>query len=77
MSQREASTAVEIYSDDNNEWYCRVSRREQKTRRMGRYAELTAEKIQDVLRTRIAAKDTAWLVFEKTGENENEEERRK
>lgn len=71
----EASTSVDIYSDDNNEWYCQVCRGGQKTQPMGPYTKLQAERIQDARRTRIAAKGTAWLIFEQTEEDENDEKR--
>ncbi|CDM61878.1 hypothetical protein LPU83_pLPU83d_0507 (plasmid) [Rhizobium favelukesii] len=70
-----SSTSVDIFSNDGNEWYCQVCRGGQKTQPMGPYTKRQAERIQDVRRTRIAAKGTAWLVFEKTGEDDDHETR--
>lgn len=72
---QEACTSVDIFSNDDNEWYCQVCRGEQKTQPMGPYTKLQAERIQDARRTRIAAKGTAWLVFEQTGDDDNDERR--
>ncbi|MBY3044181.1 hypothetical protein [Rhizobium leguminosarum] len=69
----QASTTVDIYSDDNNEWYCQVCRGGQKTQAMGPYTKRQAERVQDARRTRIATKGTAWLIFEKTEEGESDE----
>jgi hypothetical protein len=67
----EASTTVDIYSDDNNEWYCQVCRGGQKTQAMGPYSKRQAERVQDARRTRLATRGTTWLIFEKTGEGES------
>lgn len=70
-----ASTSVDIFSHDGNEWYCQVCRGGQKTQPMGPYTKRQAERIQDARRTRIAVKGTAWLVFEKTEEEDIHETR--
>ncbi|AHG48887.1 hypothetical protein RLEG12_08085 (plasmid) [Rhizobium leguminosarum bv. trifolii CB782] len=70
-----AATTVDIYSDDNNEWYCQVCRGGQKTQAMGPYTKRQAERVQDARRTRIAKKGTSWLIFEKTEEGESDERR--
>lgn len=66
----EASTTVDIFSDDDNEWYCQVCRGGEKTQAMGPYTKRQAERVQDARRTRIATKGTAWLTFEKTEKGE-------
>lgn len=65
----ETSTSVDIFSHDDNKWYCQVRCGEQKTQPMGPYTKRQAERVQDARRTRIAQKGTAWLVFERTGED--------
>ncbi|MGB8289970.1 hypothetical protein ELI13_35905 [Rhizobium ruizarguesonis] len=70
---QKASTSVDIFSNDGKEWYCQVCRGGQKTQPMGPYTKRQAERIQDARRTRIAAKGTAWLVFEQTGEDDHGE----
>ncbi|OCP36180.1 hypothetical protein [Ensifer sp. LC163] len=63
------STSVDIFSHDGNKWYCQVRCGEQKTRPMGPFTKRQAERVQEARRTRIAQKGTAWLVFERTGED--------
>jgi hypothetical protein len=62
----ETSTSVDIFSHDDNKWYCQVRRGEQKTRPMGPYTKLQAERIQEARRMLIAQKGTARLMFEQT-----------
>ncbi|MGO4568936.1 hypothetical protein AB4Z52_28790 [Rhizobium sp. 2YAF20] len=66
-----AATSVDIFSNDDNQWYCQVCRGGQKTKPMGPSSKQQAERVQDARRIRIAAKGTAWLVFEETGQDEN------
>jgi hypothetical protein len=61
--------SVEIFSHDGNKWYCQVRCGEQKTQPMGPFTERQAERVQEARRSRIAEKGTAWLVFERTGED--------
>ncbi|MBZ9708560.1 hypothetical protein LB543_17720 [Mesorhizobium sp. ESP7-2] len=56
-------TSVEIFSDSGR-WYCQVRRGNEKTRPMGPYTKLQAERIQEVRRALIAKKGTARIMFE-------------
>ncbi len=58
------STSVDIFTNDDNEWYCQVRRGKQKTLPMGPYTKLQAERIQDLRRRIIEKKGTARLTFE-------------
>ncbi|MDX0190460.1 hypothetical protein GOC18_24795 [Sinorhizobium meliloti] len=62
-------TSVDIFSHDGIRWYCQVRCGEQKTQPMGPFTKRQAERIQESRRTKIAKKGTAWLVFERTGED--------
>jgi hypothetical protein len=64
---KEPPTSVEIFSNDDNKWYCQVRRGEQKTQPMGPYSKQQAEQIQDVRKMLIAKRGTARLVFESGG----------
>ncbi|WP_157785418.1 hypothetical protein [Sinorhizobium fredii] len=65
----ETSTSVDIFSHDGIRWYCQVRCGEQKPQPMGPFTKRQAERVQEARRTRIAQKGTAWLVFERTGED--------
>jgi hypothetical protein len=62
----ETSTSVDIFSNDDNKWYCQIRCGKQRTQPMGPYTKRQAERVQDARRTRIAEKGTAWLIFEQT-----------
>ncbi|APO79807.1 hypothetical protein AM571_PC02081 (plasmid) [Rhizobium etli 8C-3] len=66
---RGTSTSVDIISRDGINWYCQVRCGEQKSRPMGPFTKRKAEQVQDARRTRIAQMGTAWLIFERTGED--------
>lgn len=59
----ETSTAVEIFSS-NGQWYCQVRRGDEKTKPMGPYTKLQAERIQEARRMLIAKRGTARIMFE-------------
>lgn len=63
------STSVDIFSHDGNKWYCQVRCGQRKTQPMGPFTKRRAERVQEARRTRIAQKGTAWLVFERSGED--------
>ncbi|MBZ9799057.1 MULTISPECIES: hypothetical protein [unclassified Mesorhizobium] len=56
-------TSVEIFSDSGR-WYCQVRRGNEKTRPMGPYTKLQAERIQEARRALIAKRGTARIMFE-------------
>ncbi len=56
------STSVDIFKSDGK-WYCQVRRGEEKTRPMGPYTELQAQRIQDARRRLLARKGTSGLTF--------------
>ena len=59
----EPPTSVEIFSKGAR-WYCRVRRGDQKTRPMGPYDKLQAERVREARRILIAKNGTARLTFE-------------
>ena len=59
----ETSTSVEIFLS-NGQWYCQVRRGDEKTKPMGPYTKLQAERIQEARRMLIAKKGTARIMFE-------------
>ena len=59
----ETSTSVEIFSI-NGQWYCQVRRGNEKTKPMGPYTKLQAERIQEARRMLIAKKGTARIMFD-------------
>lgn len=65
----ETSTSVDIFSYDGITWYCQVRCGEKKTQPMGPFTKRRAEQIQEARRARLAKNGTAWLVFERTGED--------
>jgi hypothetical protein len=65
----ETSSSVDIFSCDGINWYCQVCCGEKKTQPMGPFTKRRAEQIQEARRARLAQKGTAWLVFERTGED--------
>ncbi|MBZ9764310.1 hypothetical protein LB553_26050 [Mesorhizobium sp. CA8] len=59
----EMPTSVEIFSD-RGRWYCQVRRGNEKTRPMGPYTKLQAERIQEARRALIAKRGTARIIFD-------------
>jgi hypothetical protein len=59
----EPPTSVEIFSKGAR-WYCRVRRGDEKTRPMGPYDKLQAERVQEARRILIAKNGTSRIMFE-------------